>query len=193
MRDLPVFAADGAGIRLMKRGITADYIVGDLDSFYESDLHRHYPGERVVHDPDQETNDFEKILKFVAERDYESPLIIGFNGGIIEHTLNNWSVLIRYARRMRLAIFDRGRIGLPLFDSFIFNCQKGEILSLIPQPECRITTRNLHWELRGEWLALGRREGMHNIAETTRIEVDIHEGGLLLFYDARLPFAPEFR
>jgi thiamine pyrophosphokinase len=192
LRGLPVFAADGAGIRLMKIGITADFVIGDLDSFYRSSLAKQFPGERVIHEPDQESNDFEKILRFALDKGYKSLIILGFHGGIIEHTLNNWSVLMRYARKMKLVIFDKGRCGLPMFDSFGFECRKHEILSLIPQPKARVSTKNLHWELRDNWLGLGEREGARNIAEKEYVEIEIHEGSLIFFYDSRMPYAPNF-
>ncbi|MFN3306463.1 MAG: hypothetical protein ACK42Z_04675, partial [Candidatus Kapaibacteriota bacterium] len=65
---------------------------------------------------------------------------------------------------------------------------KGEMISIIPQPRAILRTSNLQWSLNNEVLEIGVREGARNIATDTKIIIEILEGSILLFFNARLPF-----
>ncbi|MBP7215182.1 MAG: thiamine diphosphokinase [Candidatus Kapabacteria bacterium] len=189
----PIFAADGAGLSLIKNGIIPDYIIGDLDSFSSDDaIATGFPNDRLIKISEQETNDFEKTLKYASEKGYNRILILGIHGGLYEHSLNNWSVLSRYSKFMNLTIYDKGRYGICIDQSFRLKTFKDEIISLIPKNKAILTTHNLYWKLEKEALELGIREGTHNIAIADEISIEIHTGEVFLFIDQRLPFAPEY-
>jgi thiamine pyrophosphokinase len=191
--ERPLIAADGAATQLFERGIIPEFIVGDLDSIRPDVRETLMTMSEFVHQPDQETNDFEKALAFAESMLWKNLLVVGIHGGDLEHTLNNWSVLMRYGRTMHIAVIDQQRIAIPMFESFAYEGTEQEIISLIPQPTARITTRGLHWALNDEHLALGSREGARNRATHPRIEVELHDGAILFFCDAALPNAPHVR
>jgi thiamine pyrophosphokinase len=191
-KNIPVIAADGAAIQLFKKGIFSDVIVGDLDTFKKYARAEDFLQSEIIEISEQDTNDFEKALKIVIERGFKNVLLLGFHGGELEHTLNNWSVLKRFSKLVNICIFDESRYGIPLFKSVEFNVFKNEIISLIPQPKAELTTEGLEWPLLKESLELGQREGARNRAISEKVVVKIHSGELLLFINARLPFAPEF-
>ncbi len=188
--DKKIIAADGAALRLLKMGIEPDYIVGDLDTFNKNPLSKQIPKNKLFYQPDQQFNDFEKCLKFALKKKIKSIIIFGFHGGELEHTLNNWSVLKKYSKKIELCLYDKGRYALPLYFPVKLKLNKGEMISLLPQPKVKITTKNLMWELNNEILELGVREGARNIAIKQDISLIISEGELLLFLDDRLPNAP---
>ncbi len=191
MGEIIYLAADGAALRLIKRGIEPDYVIGDLDTFYVDPMSEQIDKSKIIHKPSQDINDFEKTLIFAKEIGYENVLIIGFHGGELEHTLNNWSIFKRYSKKMNLCIYDRKRYGMSTFDNIELPTRKKELISLIPQPSVLLTTKNLHWELINEKLELGLREGARNIAAKEKIFIQVHEGELIIFFDNKLPFAPE--
>ena len=187
-----IIAADGAAIRLLSQAIRPDYIIGDLDSlspFMEEDILK---GIEIIQDKDQETNDFQKCLVFAENTGFKNILVLGIHGGEMEHTLNNWSVFIRFAQRLNLCILDKNRYGLAIFQSFKMKTDPGELISLIPQPKTVLTTQNLHWKLTHEELSLGFRDGAHNIADKNEISIELHSGSLLLFIESRMPFSPSY-
>ncbi|MCX7735879.1 MAG: thiamine diphosphokinase [Candidatus Kapabacteria bacterium] len=192
MEQIPILAADGAAISLIKKRIRANYVIGDLDTFKSSPFSVLFEDNKIIHLPSQELNDFEKTLIFAEENGFKNLMIIGFHGGELEHTLNNWSVLKKYSEKLNLCLLDRNRYGIPLNKSCIFSCKMNEMISLIPQPEVTLTTQNLKWNLKNEKLELGVREGARNVAISDNIKLEIHSGELLLFIDSRLPYAPEF-
>lgn len=188
---LPILVADGAANNVLALGIEPTKIIGDMDSFF-LELKEKVPEDKILVIPDQETNDFEKILLYCIENNFKDLLIFGFHGGELEHTLNNWSVLKKYCRRLNMCIFDRNRYAIPVYQSVELFVNVGEIISLIPQPKVKLRTKNLEWELNDEILELGRREGARNVATDEHLILDIIEGELLLFINHRLPIAPLF-
>ncbi|MDA3843288.1 MAG: thiamine diphosphokinase [Candidatus Kapabacteria bacterium] len=189
--DMPILAADGAAGRLRKIGVTPSVIIGDLDSLSSEDI-AHFEKVKIISVPDQDTNDFEKTLKYAQSMNYHSVLILGIHGGEMEHTLNNWSVFARYSKSMNLALYDAGRYGISLDKSIHAEVKTGETISLIPQTKTIISTENLKWQLSEEILQLAVREGARNVAESDSITLEIHRGELLLFIDGRLPSAPSY-
>ena len=187
---MPLLAADGAGSQLLDMGVIPDYIIGDLDTFNSKPKPENLSKTILIQIPEQETTDFEKILNFTLDNKYSNILILGFHGGELEHTLNNWSVLARYARRMNLCVYDAGRYAIPVSTSIAIELKQKEMVSLIPQPKATLTTENLRWELNKEKLELGVREGVRNIAISQEIKILLHSGEYILFIDARLPYAP---
>lgn len=190
--SIPIIAADGAALQLRRLGITPNVIIGDLDSFHSHAEDIDFPHSLIVCNPDQETNDFEKCLVHCQYAGFHSVLICGFHGGMLEHSLNNWSVFMRFSLNMNLCIYESTRYIFSIHQSAAFNAFPQEIISLIPQPAVRLTTYGLHWPLTNEWLRLGAREGARNQAIRDEVRIDIHEGSLLLVCDARLPMKPIF-
>lgn len=191
--NIPILAADGAAFYLDKIGLIPNKIIGDLDTFNKNSLKNKFSIEQLIHISEQETNDFEKVLKYAIKNSYSNCLILGINGGEFEHTLNNWSIFIRYAALLNLCALTKNRYSFLVDKSISLKLKNKEIVSLIPQPSVILTTRNLEWELENETLNLGKREGARNYTKKENIILDIHDGSLLLCIDDRLPYAPTFQ
>ncbi len=189
LKHLPILAADGAADRLLEMKITPDYIIGDMDSVSIEKIPKQISSKLVI-DTNQETNDFKKVLNFAKSEGYSRIIILGFHGGDLEHTFNNWSVLIGESRFTSICILDRNRYGIPMKESFRLKTNESEIISLVPQPRAIITTHGLHWPLSSEKLELGIREGARNRAIEDIIAITIHSGSIILFIESRLPHAP---
>ncbi len=191
IKDLPLLAADGAAIKLYKMGIIPDFVIGDLDSFYKSPISEYFDKNSIIEISEQDTNDFEKVLKFADEKGYKNLLIMGFHGGELEHTLNNWSVFRRFSTFLNLVILDESRYGFSVCENLKVETEKLEMISLIPQPKVRLTSKNLKWELDSDILELGLKEGARNMTLETEIALEIHSGQLLFFMNERLPYCFE--
>lgn len=184
--SVPFIAADGAANALFDAGVIPDLLVGDLDSVRSDVVETVRLHGMVIADPDQEFNDFEKALRVAATSLWQNVLVFGIHGGELEHTLNNWSVLMRHGRTMRLLALDGQRVGLPVYDEFTYGAEHDEIVSIIPQPQARLTTSGLKWPLSDEVLALGSREGARNRAIEPTVTITVHEGSALVFVSSRL-------
>jgi len=184
--NIPIFAADGAALKLYKIEVEPTKIIGDLDSFSEN-FHEKIK-DKIIKIDDQNTNDFEKVLLFVIENNYKNCLIFGINGGEFEHSLNNWSVLAKYSEKLNLCVWTENRYGFYVSKNISIQLRKNETVSLIPCPIAVISSKNLKWELSHYSLEIGVSEGARNSVISENVEIVLHQGKYFLFIDARLPF-----
>jgi len=181
---VPLVAADGAANALMSMGIVPEFVVGDLDSIFDETMDFLADVSTVIPMPDQDRNDFEKALLVAQHALATRVLVVGLHGGDLEHTLNNWSVLMRYSRLIDIRVLDRGRVAIPVYESIRFATTPNEVISLLPQPRVRLTTSGLQWPLVNEELLLGEREGARNRATSDEVSLHIHDGAVLVVVDA---------
>jgi len=191
-QNIPIIAADGAAIKLMEMNIQFDKVIGDLDTLKINGFQKKISPEKILYLPDQEFNDFEKTLNYAYEMGFIKILILGFHGGELEHSFNNWSVLIKYISKLSLCIYENGRYAIPLNNSISLLTKPEEMIGIIPQPTARLTTSGFKWELNNEILELGVREGARNIALANEVSIEIHSGSILLIIDSRLPHTANF-
>jgi|SRR6056300_804196 thiamine pyrophosphokinase len=186
--DIPLIAADGAYNRLYSLGINPNAIVGDMDSVTEKHNTEH---TEFIEIPNQNTNDFEKCVRYAQQLGYRNILIIGFTGGLLEHTVNNISIIIKFTREMNIIVYHQHRYCYYITNDIELNIKKDELVSLIPYPSAKLKTRGLNWELHSEELQMGIREGARNFAITDNIKIELLSGSYLLFIDSRLPYGPD--
>lgn len=185
-----IYAADGAANVLLNNNIIPDFIIGDLDSINNNLLNKNILLEKsqnvcLIEDKNQNLNDFEKALKFIKSQNKSNILIFGFQGGELEHTLNNWSVLKKYINDFNLTILHNNRYAIPINNSIEIELKENELISIIPQPTCILKTKGLKWNLDNEKLELGYREGARNQTINKKIKIELIEGEYLLFIDSR--------
>ncbi|MBD1208200.1 MAG: thiamine diphosphokinase [Ignavibacteria bacterium] len=194
LAPIPIVAADGAANQLQNKGLLPHHIIGDLDSISKNlGYWEQQKKINIVEVAEQNSTDFEKSLEYIHHKGYSSSLICGLHGGEFDHTLNNWSILMRYGKSMRLAAYEEDRFAMPVYESVRFSTTPGEMISLIPQPSVCLTTDGLEWNLQKEELALGIREGARNRATKEIVTLEIHSGSLLLFQTAFLPYIPQIK
>jgi len=189
---IPIISADGATNNLYELGIYPDYIVGDMDSIKSEVISQLFSKSQIFHYSDQNSTDFEKSMIFAGLKGFKRLLVLGANGGHFEHSLNNWSVIARYAHKLELTIYEDGRYGFVVKSDIEFSCQEKETISLIAQPKAVVSSENLNWELKYYDLELGKKEGSRNFATKNIVKLTIHEGEILLFINSRFPSAPVF-
>jgi thiamine pyrophosphokinase len=179
-----IIAADGAAIQLIEMGVLPDIIIGDFDSINKSIIPDEFDTNNIIHDPDQNSSDFDKILNHCSRNNFHSVLVLGIHGGELDHTLNNLSIFKKFADRLELTLFDENKFGFFTGESFSFATKPGEMISLLPFPIAKITTENLKWNLDNEILEMGVREGARNRATSNHAFIQIHAGSLFCFADA---------
>jgi thiamine pyrophosphokinase len=177
----PIVAADGAALRLRELSILPDLVIGDLDTIGERAALFEAEGVRVIRLESQETNDLEKALEWIEGEGAESVTIIGAAGGMTDHTLNNFSVLARHARRIRISLRDEASVAYLVHDELTIDARPGDRISLIPLPSAIVTTSGLAWGLHEERLSLGLREGASNHATAENVRIEVSDGLIALW------------
>ena len=171
-------AADGSANTLIKNNIIPNYIIGDLDSFNIEYLP---PMTQLINILDQSQYDFEKCLEFAISNNCRRILLIGMNGGALDHTLNNWSIFIKYSADVELFSYACGQIGTLITNDITFGAEVGEIISIIPFPNAILTTDGLKWNLTNTTLEFGKFEGARNEAINKKVTIKLHLGKYMLF------------
>ncbi|HEX5316675.1 MAG TPA: thiamine diphosphokinase [Candidatus Kapabacteria bacterium] len=187
-----VICGDGGAEHARRLGIPCHVIVGDLDSI-TPDTRRYYEegGTQIVHIPDQEHNDFEKAIEYLAGNGHRAAKwngnvrVLGMTGGRVDHTFSNFSVMLRFSERFSsLLAIDADaeyRILTAARNHCSIHCPLGTTISLIPFGEAHgIVTEHLRYPLTHESLILGKREGLSNIVTGSPVTITIASGALLV-------------
>jgi len=176
-------AADGAANYLKKIKITPDIILGDLDSINKAVL-KYFLKKSipVIKYTEQDTTDFEKSLNFIIQAGLKDVIIFGFTSLRPDHSLNNFSVMKRYYKKLNISFIDDDFIIEFIKQNIKFNYRKNQLISLLPFPSARgITTKGLRYALKDESLSLGVREGTLNVTTSDKVTVSFRTGDLILF------------
>lgn len=175
--------ADGAADLMRKTSILPDVILGDLDSVTMNTL-KHYLKKNVLvmKFTDQETTDFEKSILHLTEKGINEIYVFGFISLRPDHSLNNFSIMKRYYKKMDIYFVDDEFITNFINHKIKFNYKINNVVSLLPFPYAKgITTKGLAYPLKNEDLMLGVREGTLNYSNSKKIEISFKEGDLILF------------
>ncbi len=138
-----IVCCDGAAAKVDKFGIVPTAVVGDLDSL-DANLRKKY-ADRLFHEPDQDSNDLTKAVRWCMSRGYVDIVILGATGLREDHTLGNISLITSYSKlgaNIRM-LTDTGCF-IPLLKSSTPKSFKGQQVSIFsPNNKTLITTTNL--------------------------------------------------
>ena len=124
-----VVCCDGATNEYIARGNIPNAIVGDGDSLSEEYKARF--ADIIHHNPDQETNDQTKAVRYLFEQGKRSIAIVGATGKREDHTLGNISLLVEYMRMgADVRIYTDHGVFIPCKDTCSFDCQPGQSVSI---------------------------------------------------------------
>ena len=101
-RNHTVIACDRAILNLVKNGMDADYIVGDMDSLPKKYQQKYKA--RIHKEEEQDFNDLAKAFRFamdLADSNTFNIVILGATGKREDHTLGNISYLPVFAQTLR--------------------------------------------------------------------------------------------
>src|SRR5581483_11586233 len=181
-----VVAADRGAEYALAWGLRCDAIVGDLDSIAKETLeYFDAMGTEIVRMIDQDRNDFEKSLAWLLLRFTGEVRILGMTGRRTDHTLANFSVMLRYADEFeRLVAFEETAEHWFLTEARSdceIECPTKTTISLTPFGIAEgITTENLRYLLDRNTLEFGIREGLSNVSIGNPVRISIERGALLV-------------
>jgi thiamine pyrophosphokinase len=124
-----VACCDGGADQYIAHGQRPDAIVGDGDSLSTENRRRY--AHLIHYEPDQETNDQTKAVRFLASQGYRRISIVGATGKREDHTLGNISLLMEYMRDgLEVRMYTDYGIFIPCRGSRTFASQAGRQVSL---------------------------------------------------------------
>lgn len=150
-------AADGGALAALARGLLPEAVVGDMDSL-PPDARARLPADRLHAITEQETTDFDKVLRHVRA---PFALAVGFLGGRLDHQLANLNVLLRHAARPCLMLGAEDAV-LAAPPRLALDLPPGTRLSLFPLAPVTGRSEGLHWPIDGLNLTPAGRIGTSN-------------------------------
>lgn len=172
----PVYAGDGGALACLAAGVTPVLTVGDFDSLKGTALP---PDWRCIRDEDQNSTDFEKILRRLP-REMSALAVLGGLGGRLDHTWNNLILASALREDMRVCFLsDRETVWritpqCPL----ALELPPGGTVSLLPVGRAGgIDSEGLEWELNQTDLGPGAGLSQSN-RSTGRVKVSLLSGVL---------------
>ncbi|MEO6693654.1 MAG: thiamine diphosphokinase [Ignavibacteria bacterium] len=178
-----IIAADGGANYLNKKKILPNIIIGDLDSISENSL-KYFKSKKVIIEKieDQDTTDFEKCLLFCFKKKLINIIVLGATGTRPDHTLNNFSVLKRYSDRLNIKLIENEFEIFFIKKKIKFKYKTNETVSFLGLPKATdIKTEGLEYQLKGEDLEFGIREGTLNKSLSDSVTISYDSGSILLF------------
>lgn len=177
--DLPIIAADGAANSLMKMGVKPDLVVGDLDGIESALLDQ----VETLYVYDQNFCDYEKALDYLTANDLLPCIVVGVNGGCLDHILNNMNIFMRsknvlYAPPVFGWVMNKG-------EQKSFELPMDTKISLIGMPASQVTTNGLKWNLLKTQLSFPGVNSCFNVSVDKIVQINIYEGKcLILMYES---------
>ncbi len=178
-----IIAADGGANKIRELKMNINVIIGDMDSISEINA-MYYKRKKteIIKVEEQDSTDFEKALTYCINKKIEDVTIFGATGMRPDHTLNNFSILKRFYKKMNLCLITDDFAAFYLPKRFFFNYKSGETVSLIPMPFATdIKTKGLEFPLNKETLEFGKREGALNRSDSDKVSISFKKGDLLIF------------
>jgi len=172
--DLPIIAADGAANMLMKMGVKPDLVVGDLDGVDASLLDQ----VESLYIYDQNFCDYEKALDYLESKNLLPCIVVGLNGGCLDHILNNVNIFMRssnvlYAPPLYGCTLSKGKyksFDLPLDTK----------ISIIGIPAAEVTTQGFKWDLKSSQLSFPGVSSCFNRSVEDTVQIKVHDGRILI-------------
>jgi thiamine pyrophosphokinase len=178
-----IVCADGGANATHRLGIVPQVIIGDFDSIH-SDTRAFYEraGVSLMHLPRQNDTDFEKALILLRMQGVETVAVCGVTGKLLDHTLGNFSILLRYINDFRIVLFDPHYRVDVISTETRFTSRQGDRISIVPlSPAREVRYRGLKYPFDGESLAFGIAEGTCNEALGDDFTISLRDGVLLVF------------
>lgn len=124
-----VICCDGGADEYIAKGFVPDIIVGDGDSLSAENRNRF--ADIIHYDPDQETNDQTKAVKFLINNGLRNIVIVGATGKRDDHTLGNIALLAEYLRMgATVRSYTDYGVFIPCRDCNTFSCKAGAQVSI---------------------------------------------------------------
>jgi thiamine pyrophosphokinase len=179
-----VVAADAGVMEAERLGLRTDLLIGDLDSAPAQAIARvEARGGRVERHPAQkDASDLELALEAVLREDVTDVLVVGGDGGRLDHLIANALLLAapRFEGLRVDAVLGRARLHV-IRDRRELEGRPGELISLFAAggPVLGVRTRGLRYALDDEEVSPGSTRGLSNEFLVDRAAVGVRAGVLI--------------
>lgn len=189
--DGSFIAADGGALLLDNLGITADVIIGDLDSLSENDLKRFdsQDTEFIKYPVEKNETDGELAINYCIENGFSKIILVFAIGGRIDQELANIFLLdLNSNIEAELLIKDTSiEIGI-VNNKKVFKNKINWGISLLPLDEKvnNVSISGCKYNIHSNDLYRNKSRGISNQINSNLAEIKINEGTLLYILDKNM-------
>lgn len=178
---LPVFAVDGAYHHLEAIGVKPLAVLGDGDSLGEKKTNLPAP---FIELSDQNKTDFHKALIYLKKEGYGRLMVLGLNGGELDHIAYNMAMLARFSKEIELVGLEmhenRIRFVSPVRTKQVFEIPCESTVSILAYPKAVVSTKGLYWNLSKHRLFAVCQHSLRNRAIEESVTIQVHSGCVLV-------------
>lgn len=172
-----ICTTDGGLHILEKFGVIPDLLTGDFDSSTN-----HPKNVEIVHTPDQNYTDFDKMLQILYDRGYNIVDVYGASGGEQDHFLGNLNTALVWKEKLKITFFDNNGYYFFAKNKTELQNVKGKTISLFPFPKAKkVTSKGLQYPLKNTTLKIGKLIGTRNYAIENNVSIRFNKGNLIIF------------
>jgi thiamine pyrophosphokinase len=177
-----IICCDGAVQKLLDFGIKPNFIVGDLDSISEENKIKF--ADILIHEPDDNTNDLTKAVKFCIDNGVETLDILGATGCREDHALGNISLLANYMELLTsVKMFTDYGVFIPISQTTTFESFPNQVVSIFSiTPKTLINTEGLAYPIKNRqfhsWW-----EGTLNRSLGKKFTIEMDCGKIIVFLE----------
>lgn len=175
-----VIAVDGGSNLCRQHQIIPDVIIGDFDSIDRATL-TYFTQATIVHEPNQDTHDLYKALRYAQKRSPAQISIVAAFGKRLDHTLANLLLLqIEQINSDIIFYEDHGELTV-VHKSKQLNLPPGTTISLFSfLPVSGVSLSGFEFPLQNADFPNGFN-GLSNVTETETATISITKGFLFLY------------
>ncbi len=176
-------AVDGAALKSVRLGTLPDIVSGDFDSLDLDAARLALPDAEFLPTPDQNQTDLEKAFRIARERGASEITIAGAAGGRIDHTLGNFSRLLRWREELPdfpIAVVEDGSEVRAVNGEITLATELGDAVSLLSYDgRARVSISGVRWPLDNHLLPIGVG-GLLNEAVAPEVKITAAGGSILV-------------
>ncbi len=187
-QDAEVVVAADCGVRIARtHGLCIDLVVGDLDSVSTGDIAwAKAEGAEVIEVPkDKDYTDLELALERASLAEVQRIVVVGVEGGRVDHELGNWAVLCAPRSQLVEIVTAGGTVSIlhgDLVNKIELTGEPGDVVSILARngDASGVTTTGLRWPLDDATLSPVSSLGVSNEIVDTEATVTVQSGTVMV-------------
>lgn len=179
-----LICADGGANHAHILGLVPEYVIGDLDSIYESTKVFLKNKSEIIKVSRQNDTDVEKCLKFAMKKKAKDIILMGVTGDRLDHTICNLGIVKKFFNKVSLKIVAENSLLVPYSGNVEIKTKKDETISLYGfDSKTKILSHGLKYPLRNVPLPFGEKESTSNVATGDKVKLKITGGIIFVIRD----------
>ena len=179
-----LICADGGANSALKMNLTADFIIGDLDSISAEALKKFKTTSKIIQLKGQNDTDVEKCLKYAIKIKYIEALLVGVTGNRLDHTFCNLGIVLKFFPQIEISLIAENSFLKAYSKTVVLKTVPGETISIYGfSKKTKINSKGLKYPLRNIALPFGERESTSNVTTGKKVELIISGGVVFVIRD----------